>query len=74
MADPYLKLGPFLLEHKNKAGNYIAQVGKLDKYIEHKVLKKTSQELRTLSSVTLNYHGNVTPMINRHDMMMKRSR
>jgi prolyl 4-hydroxylase len=25
--DPYLSLGPFLLEHKNKAGNYIAQVG-----------------------------------------------
>ena len=26
MSDPYLRLGPFLLEHKNKAGNYIAQV------------------------------------------------
>ena len=26
MGDPYLRLGPFLLEHKNKAGNYIAQV------------------------------------------------
>jgi hypothetical protein len=24
--DPYLRLGPFLLEHRNKAGNYIAQV------------------------------------------------
>ena len=35
MADPYLKLGPFLLEHKNKAGNYIAQVGKLETFIEN---------------------------------------
>ena len=26
MDDPYLRLGPFLLEHRNKAGNYIAQV------------------------------------------------
>jgi hypothetical protein len=26
--DPYLRLGPFLLEHRNKAGNYIAQVSK----------------------------------------------
>ena len=32
MSDPYLRLGPFLLEHKNKAGNYIAQVGKVKMY------------------------------------------
>ena len=30
LGDPYLKLGPFLLEHKNKAGNYIAQVRSID--------------------------------------------
>ena len=24
--NPYLKLGPFLLEHKNKEGNYVAQI------------------------------------------------
>ena len=35
MGDPYLKLGPFLLEHKNKAGNYIAQVGKSESYIQN---------------------------------------
>ena len=42
MADPYLKLGPFLLEHKNRAGNYIAQVGKMKRYIGNYVLKKIS--------------------------------
>ena len=30
MNDPFLRLGPFLLEDKNKAGNYIAQVPHVD--------------------------------------------
>ena len=33
MNDPFLRLGPFLLEHKNKAGNYIAQVPHVDENV-----------------------------------------
>ena len=33
MNDPFLRLGPFLLEHKNKAGNYIAQVTRVDENV-----------------------------------------
>ena len=33
MNDHFLRLGPFLLEHKNKAGNYIAQVPHVDENV-----------------------------------------
>jgi len=44
MSDPYLRLGPFLLEHKNKAGNYIAQIHDIVSPLEMEAIKQKTHK------------------------------
>jgi len=47
MNDPFLRLGPFLLEHKNKAGNYIAQIHDIISPSEMEAIKqKTGNKMK----------------------------
>ena len=40
MGDPYLRIGPFLLENKNTEGNYIAQIHNIVSPVEMEAIKE----------------------------------
>ena len=43
MGDPYLKIGPFLLENKNTEGNYVAQIHNIVSPVEMEAIKEKTQ-------------------------------
>jgi len=43
MGDPYLRIGPFLLENKNTEGNYIAQIHNIVSPVEMEAIKEKTQ-------------------------------
>ena len=48
MGNPYLRIGPFLLENKNTEGNYVAQIHNIVSPIEMETIKeKTQARLKT---------------------------
>ena len=43
MGNPYLRIGPFLLENKNTEGNYIAQIHNIVSPVEMEAIKEKTQ-------------------------------